>query len=149
MKELAIQAEVGRRLRSAIGRTHSRHALKVNSGENDDIPALIEQLIGSGEFTSADKAGLQALPPATIRALAERFSGDEIEDVITKFNSSPDGHEDFIHAGRAKALRRELPGERAVRNFRIAAAHQRRLMTNAQEDGIAEGMLPPSSRRSV
>lgn len=99
MKELAIQAEVGRRLRSAIGRTHSRHALKINSaegGKNDDIPALIEQLIESGEFTSADKAGLQALPPATIRALAEKFSGDEIEDVATSFNS----HEEFIHAGR-------------------------------------------------
>lgn len=157
MNELAIQAEVGRRLRAAIGRAHKGHALRVNSkfawnssdgGKNDDIPALIHQLIASGAFTSGDKAGLQSLAPDTIRALAEKFSGgeEEIEEVITKFNG--EDHSDFIHAGRPAALRRELPEQRAMRNYQIANAQHRKVIANAQEDKIAKGMLPPSSRRA-
>lgn len=168
MNELAIQAEVGRRLRAAIGRAHKGHALKVNSrrnddgGKNDDITALIEQLIESGAFTSADKTGLQALAPDTIRAIAEKFSGDEpeeeaaseggeIEEVITKFNCTcrdEKDYSDFIHAGRPQALRHDLPEQRAMRNYRIANAHHRKMVANAREDEIAKGMLPPSSRRA-
>lgn len=157
MKELAIQAEVGRRLRAAIGRAHKGHALKVNSrnsegGKNDDIPSLIEQLIESGAFTSADKTGLQALSPDSIRALVEKFSGGEAEEVVDEVRNScschDEDHSDFIHAGRPMSLRRELPEQRAMRNYKTANAQHRKMVANAREDEIAKGMLPPSSRRA-
>lgn len=160
MKELAIQAEVGRRLREVIGRAHMGHALKVNvrtdEGKNDDIPALIENLIASGAFSSADKTGLQAMRPDAIRAIAEKFSEEEvadeeeIEEVVTKMNCScnDEDYSDFIHAGRPMALRRELPEVRAMRNARIGIAQNRRFVANAVSDPIAVGMLPRSSRRA-
>jgi hypothetical protein len=126
-----------------------------SGGKNDDIPSLIEQLIASGAFTSADKTGLQAMRPDAIRAIAEKFSDEEvaeeeIEEVVTKMNCSchDEDYSDFIHAGRPIALRRELPEVRAMRNARIGIAQNRRLVANAVSDPIALGMLPPSSRRA-
>lgn len=158
MKELHIQAEVGRRLREVLGRSYKRRALTTNSrfhwnkgdvvfnddgGKNDDIPALIDQLIEAGHFTSADKTGLQALRPEAIRTLVERLgTTDESDEVEPHLNAS---YEDFVHAHRPKAMRRELPEVRASRNAQTA---QRAFRVNGIEDEIAIGMLPPSSRRA-
>lgn len=137
MRELTIQAEVGRRLRVAIakrkGLSNKFHwnagdGVIIEGGKNDDIPEIIENLIASGKFTSADKVGLQALSPDTLRSLAGKVAVSEEADTDTdaeetdddlRMNSSDDGdYEDFIHCHRPKAMRRELPETRARRNQR-------------------------------
>lgn len=134
MRELTIQAEVGRRLRVAIAKRkglankfhwNAGEGVIIEGGKNDDIPDIIEKLINSGAFSSADKVGLQALAPDTLRALAAKLVADDGEVADTdedgedalRMNSSD--YEDFIHCHRPKAMRRELPETRARRNHRM------------------------------
>lgn len=137
MKELAIQAEVGRRLRNAIGRTHARHALRLNSS-NDELRTMVDDLVKTGIFTPQDGQTLMTMSPNTVRTLHKQFVEPDLEPSLLL---SHDQMVDFAHAHRPKAMRRELPEHRAARNARALGT---RVQQRAHgHDAEAEGMVPP------
>lgn len=152
MKELNIQAEVGRRLREVIGRAHAGHALRVNRDARK-----IDELIASGKFTSKDANALRRMHADTIHALHKKFVGDapaatdnndedeEIEDVTHTHDEDDEEVAVMANLGRTgKALERQ--NQRHALTARAARMSQPRYFQRANgiQDAEAEGMVPPT-----
>ena len=146
MRELSIQAEVGRRLREVIGRAHPNHALRTNSDSR-----MIEEIVASGMFTSKDASALTKMHVDTLRALHKKFAGmkppkddddEEIEDVKT---TDDDEVAVMANMGRTgKALERQ--NQRHALSARTERMRQPRYfqVANGVTDDEAIGMLPPT-----
>lgn len=141
MNELRRQAEVGQRLREAIGAGH----LRTNGSGN----RMIDELMASGRFTTRDKVALRRMHADTIRALHKKFAKPVKEDVDMEDDEDEEikGMANMHRTG--KALERQNARNAVAARMERTFAPRYFQITNGVTDAEAEGMIPPTYTRKA
>lgn len=164
MDELAIQAEVGRRVRAAMKRHPNKFRTNADEGADKERVLMIDELVKSGLFTDQDRGALQAMRPDTLRAVYAKMAGvDTALTLMSKMSATTVGaHESMLPPTMADAMlergritperHKQMKAQERERYQRTLRAQQRRrqpdLEANEAEQEYLKGMLSPSTRRA-